>query len=174
MKKVICVDRHGNNHEVSVDKLRFRPSVYGVIIKDGALLLSKQWDGYDFPGGGIEIGEDIKSALIREVREETGMNVTVGQIVACENSFYKPLTDDTQKNGCMHSILIYYLCEIVDGELSIDHIDTNEKTYISMPEWIPFADLDKIKFYNSIDSLKVIQKALGTMRHTEIIDRLQE
>ncbi len=159
MSKVICTDRDGNTHEVSSEELRFRPSVYGVIIKDGALLLSKQWDGYDFPGGGIEIGEEIKSALVREVKEETGMDVTVGEIVACENSFYKPLLDDSHNNGCLHSILIYYLCNVIGGELSIDHIADNEKKYISMPEWIPLENVDKVKFYNSIDSMQIIQQA---------------
>ena len=70
MKKncqVTCHDINGNLFEISVDQLSFRPSVYGVIIKDGKVLLSKQWDGYDFPGGAIEPGETIHEALIREI-----------------------------------------------------------------------------------------------------------
>lgn len=159
MNTVICTDRNGDKHEVSAEKLVFRPAVYGVIIKDGKILLSKQWDGFDFPGGKIELGEDIRSALVREVKEETGMDVKVGRIVACENSFYKILPGDSKKGDALHSMLVYYLCEIVGGELSIENIDTHEKDYISMPEWIPVKDTDKIKFYNSIDSLEIIKKA---------------
>ncbi|MFA5994042.1 MAG: NUDIX domain-containing protein [Parcubacteria group bacterium] len=160
MKKVICIDRNGDKHEVSAEELVFRPAVYGVIIKDGKILLSKQWDGFDFPGGKIELGEDIKSALIREVKEETGMDVKVGRVVACENSFYKTLPGDSRKGDALHSMLVYYLCEIVSGELSIENIDIHEKDYISMPEWISLENTDKIKFYNSIDSLEIIKKAL--------------
>jgi 8-oxo-dGTP diphosphatase len=159
MKKVICTDRHGDKHEVLAENLVFRPAVYGVIVRDGKILLSKQWDGFDFPGGKIELGEDIKDALVREVKEETGMKVKVGQIVACENSFYKTLPGDSQKGDALHSMLVYFLCEIAGGELSIENIDTHEKDYVSMPEWISLDDTDKIKFYNSIDSLDIIKKA---------------
>lgn len=155
MKKVICIDRDKNQHEVAVKNLKFRPSIYGLIIKDGAILLSRQWDGYDFPGGGIELGEDIKVALIREVKEETGLDVKVGKIVTCENSFYK-----TIKNDCWHSILIYHQCEVIGGQLSIEKADEDEREYISMPEWIPLEDIEKIKFINSVDSVGIIKLAL--------------
>jgi 8-oxo-dGTP pyrophosphatase MutT (NUDIX family) len=155
MKKVICVDRDKNKYEVSVEDLKLRPAIYGVIIKDNLILLSKQWDGYDFPGGGVEVGEDIKSALVREIKEETGLDAKIGKIVTCENSFYKTL-----KGDCLHSILIYYKCEIIGGELSIENIDENEKGYIALPEWIPVGDIDKVKFYNSVDSAEIIKKAL--------------
>lgn len=163
MKKVICVDRNNNKHEVFADELKFRPSVYAIIIKDGAILLSKQWDGYDFPGGKIELGERIEDALLREIKEETGVEAKIGKIVACENSFYKTLPGDSVSGDCVHSILIYRMCDIIGGELSIDNIDENEKTYIAMPEWIPIGDIEKIKFYNSIDSIKIIKEALKIM-----------
>lgn len=155
MKKITCVDWKRNKHEVSIEDLRLRPAIYGVIIKDGAILLSKQWDGYDFPGGGVKVGEDIKDALIREIKEETGMDAKIGKIITCENSFYK-----TIKGAYLHSILIYYLCEITGGELSIKNIDEDEKDYISMPEWIQITDINKIQFYNSVDSVEMIKKAL--------------
>jgi len=155
MKKVICVDRDKKQHEVAAQDLKFRPAIYGVIIKDDAILLSKQWDGYDFPGGGIKLGEEMKDALKREVKEETGLEVEIGEIITCENSFYKTL-----KGRLLHSILIYRQCEIIGGELSIDNVDEHEKEYVSMPEWIPIADIEKIRFYNSIDSVAVIKSAL--------------
>jgi 8-oxo-dGTP pyrophosphatase MutT (NUDIX family) len=72
-KKIICKDIKGNEYAVPVEQLSFRPSVYGIIIQEGKILLSKQWDGYDFPGGGIKLGETIEQALLREVKEETGL-----------------------------------------------------------------------------------------------------
>lgn len=155
-RKVVCLDKDGNEFEVLASELIMRPSIYGVIIQDGKILLAKQWDGYDFPGGGIDRGETNVEALIREIKEETGMDAEVGELVSCESSFYK-----ASDGKYYHSILIYHLCEIVGGEFSIDGIDEAEKAYMGMPEWISLEDRERIKFYNSVDSLQVIRRAMA-------------
>jgi len=156
-KMVTCVDKDGNTSKVLVSELTMRPSVYGVIIKDEKILLVRQWDGYDLPGGGIEPGEDMHEALKREIHEETGLTAAVGKIVTCETSFFK-----WDENNYWHSLLLYYICEVVEGELSIDGIEESEKEYMhDLPEWIPLADIDQITFYNSVDSREIIRKALA-------------
>lgn len=155
MKTVICVDIHGKMHEVPADQLSFRPAVYGIIIENRKILLSREWDGYDLPGGGIKLGETINEALMREVKEETGYSVSPGKLVACEESFFKKLS----KDEFVHSILLYYFCSIQGGEASTKFFNGNEKTYMSKPEWI---DLDKIrdlKFYSSVDLVEIIETA---------------
>ena len=54
-----------------------RPSVRGIILRDGkvAMVHSLKYDYYKFPGGGIENGESFEEALIREVAEESGLQV---------------------------------------------------------------------------------------------------
>lgn len=155
-KEIVCTDLNGNTVSAPLSKLTFRPSVYGVMIEDGKILLSKQWDGYDFPGGGIDLGESINDALKREVKEETGVDVEIGRIVACENSFFKFRFEDK----CVQAIWMFYLCKRVGGELTTEFFDEHEKEYADMPEWISLDDIDKIKFYNSADSLKIIKDAI--------------
>lgn len=157
MKKIVCRDIENKTHEVSADKLFFRPSVYGIIIENNKILLSKQWDGYDFPGGGIDIHETIEEALKRECWEETGLKVGVGKIITCETSFFK--LPNVEEKYC-NSVLMYYMCKRVGGELSTANFDKHEKEYADMSEWISLDDLEKIKFYNSIDSMQIIKKAL--------------
>jgi hypothetical protein len=41
MKKVVCHDINGEKEEVEANKLQFRPSVYGILIEDGKVLLSR-------------------------------------------------------------------------------------------------------------------------------------
>jgi ADP-ribose pyrophosphatase YjhB (NUDIX family) len=160
-KEIICIDLNGNKASVPVSKLTFRPAVYGVIIEDDKILLSKQWgDGYDFPGGGIDIGESIDDALKREVKEETGLDVEIGRIVHCESSFFKFRFEDK----CVQSILMFYLCKRVGGELSIEFFDEHEKEYADMPEWINLDDVSKIKFYNSAGSMKIIKDAIELIK----------
>lgn len=154
--KVICRDLENKKHLVAIDKLVFRPSVYGVLIEDNKVFLSAQWDGFDFPGGGIEINETIEDALKREFFEETGYKIKVDEILHCQSGFYKPKFEEKYWN----TILMYYRCYRVGGKISIKNLDDYEKKYCSLPQWINIGELSKIKFYNGVNSIKLIKKAL--------------
>jgi ADP-ribose pyrophosphatase YjhB (NUDIX family) len=154
-KYVIGRDVFGKKYRISVNKLTFRPSVYGILLEKGRALVSKQFDGYDWPGGGVEINETIDQALEREFWEETGLKVKRGPINMVESSFFVPRNSTKRSN----SILIYYLVRKIAGKLSIRNADSAEKKYIDMPEWIPINRIKKIKFYNPIDNSQIIQVA---------------
>ena len=143
---------------VEADKLKFRPSIYGILIKEGRVLLSKQWDGYDLPGGGVEINETIEEAIKREFFEETGLEVEMISPIHCESSFYVPHHSKHQDDR-WNCILMYYVVRHVGGELSTDNLDESEKEYVKLAEWISLDDLDKIKFYCSVDAKKIIRRA---------------
>ena len=59
-----------------------RPSVRAIIYRDQkyAMVYSRKFNYYKFPGGGIEAGESMTDALIREVLEETGLEVIPSSI----------------------------------------------------------------------------------------------
>lgn len=154
-KKITCRHIDGTTTEVSADKLVFRPSVYGVVIKDSKVLLVPQWDGYDVPGGGIDKGESIKDALIREAKEETGFDVVPGKLLlVSEDFFIRPKTGEP-----MHSILMYYACEVVGGELSSEGFSEFEKEIAKLAEWVPLEQIASLKFYNAIDTPALIRLA---------------
>ncbi len=73
-----------------------------------------QWDGYDLPGGGVDIEEYIEEALVREVKEETGLDVLIDELVTAKNSFFT----FRKKGKHTHSIALYYTAHVVGGELS--------------------------------------------------------
>lgn len=68
---ITSIDKDGGTREVPISELVWRPAAYAIIIQDGKILMSPQWDGYDLPGGGIDIEELSTEGLIREVKEET-------------------------------------------------------------------------------------------------------
>ena len=149
---VVCSDIAGKQYTIAVEQLSFRPAVYAVIIQDERILLSKQWDGYDFPGGGINLGESNVDAVKREVFEETGLQVRVDRIVSVNNSFFKlPYAEKF-----VHSIHMYYACTVVGGELSTAHFDANEKKYAELAEWIPIAQFEQLKFYTSASAHEIL------------------
>ena len=156
MKKIDCHNKDGKIITVDASKLIFRPSIYGIIIKGDKILLSKQWGGYDFPGGGINKGETQEEALNREVKEETGLDVQVGKLVDCFDSFFRPYFLDE----FWHCHLLYYICKNPKGKISKDNFDVYEKEYADLAEWIPLNKINQLKFYNNVDSVKLIKKAL--------------
>lgn len=158
-KKVVCHDIRGKLYKVDAKKLIFRPSIYGILIKNNKILLSKQWDGYDFPGGGAELHETIEDTLKREFWEETGFKIKPLKIIHCGNSFFYSIT----KKKYWNCQLVYFTVKKISGKLSKAGFDKYEKKYADMATWIDIKNLDKIKFYNQLGnygSIKIIKQAL--------------
>ncbi len=124
MKELFSIDLHDYDSNSEVFR---RPSARGIIIKNNkiALVYSKKEKYYKFPGGGINENEDISEALIREVREETGMIVIpesireFGSVMRRQKSNYSPDTIFEQEN-------YYYFCE-AEKRLSSQELDDYEK-----------------------------------------------
>lgn len=161
MKKVTCHDIYGNLYEVDESQLKFRPSVYGVLIEDGKVLLSKQYDGYEFPGGGAELGETMKEALEREFFEETGLKVKMLEPIYSKTSFFTPAHSQKHKNEFWNCPLIYFSVKKISGELSAENFDEEEKQYADMPEWIELSEIDALKYINNgVNCPGIIRKAM--------------
>ncbi|MBD3300723.1 MAG: NUDIX domain-containing protein [Candidatus Moranbacteria bacterium] len=156
-KQIIATDIDNKRYKVDVKDLRFRPSVYAVIIKDHKVLLSKQWDGYDYPGGGLDLGESILEGLKRETFEESGVKIKPLDIVWIEDAFFR---FTYPKENFVHSILIYYKARYLKGKPTNKYMADYEKKYMGKPEWIDIKKADKIKFYNQVDNKKLLAKAL--------------
>jgi len=69
------------------------PTVGGLVIApDGSFLLlrsQRKWGGrYTPPGGKVELGETLEEAFLREVKEETGLDVVNLRFALCQNSIF--------------------------------------------------------------------------------------
>lgn len=62
-----------------------RVRVTAVVVVDGRVLLLKQDTGsgrsWSLPGGKVDPGETVREALVREMREETGLDVEMGRLL---------------------------------------------------------------------------------------------
>ena len=62
-----------------------RVAAYGLVLRDGQILLTRLAsrisadERWHLPGGGVDHGEDPRDALVREIREETGLDAEVGE-----------------------------------------------------------------------------------------------
>lgn len=162
MKQIISKDIDGKEYKVNVADLSFRPSVYGVIIENNKVLLLKQFgDGYDFPGGGIELHETVLEALVREYWEETGLKIEPKELLECQTAFHRFRVLKQSKNA----ILLYYICKKIGGQLSKENFDGWEEKNCDLAEWVDIDKIEDIKFYNSVDSIAIIKKAIEIIKN---------
>lgn len=92
---------------------------------------------WDTPGGSLDFGEDLIKALIRESKEEVGLDIKVGQLIYCHNSVYK---------NTHHWFTLIYQCEIVgDEKITLDPNEHQEYRWVTLKE---LQQLPKIDFLN--------------------------
>jgi ADP-ribose pyrophosphatase YjhB (NUDIX family) len=106
--------------ETDVTKAReLRPGVAGVIQNGaGRILLQRRSDNglWALPGGSVEIGESVREAIVREVREETGLSVEVVRLIGVYSDPRTQLVRYPDGN-VVHYISSLFACRIVAGEL---------------------------------------------------------
>ena len=82
----------------------------GVLVKNNWVLVrDKNGSAYALPGRHIKIGETLEAGLVREYKEETGVDIEVKRLLWSEECFW-------EWNGKLaHNIAFYYLIEECDG-----------------------------------------------------------
>jgi 8-oxo-dGTP pyrophosphatase MutT (NUDIX family) len=106
-------------------------SVKAVVIhQDRVLVLLNERNEWDLPGGRPDPGEDYRTALKREVREETGLEVEVSE--ALDEHLFEVLPDKLPGRFVR---ILPFACRLVGGSdivLSHEHLETR---------WLPPAKL---------------------------------
>ncbi len=159
MTHLVCVDIEGNQHRVHSDQLRWRPSVYGILIKNESVLLAKQFGKFGLPGGGMNFGEAPEEALTREIKEETGITITSSRLQSVQSDLFK--LPHINQGGFIQSVQLFYVCEFIDSELSTEGFDDHEQLYAEVAQWLPWADIDTTPMYGSCDFRKEIKQSLA-------------
>ena len=97
------------------------------------VLLTRRVDNHQWclPGGHMEPGETVTEACIREVWEETGLNVEVKRLagVYSNPNRYIQYADGNK----FHSVALNFEVVVVDGKLATSN-ETTEFGYFSLPE----------------------------------------
>ncbi len=99
---------------------RPRLAVRGIILRENRLLMVNAWPGGKSdllcaPGGGVEVGQSLPDNLKREVHEETGLCVDVGDVVLV-NEFHDP-------DRAFHQVDVYFRCILLSGDPFADWTD---------------------------------------------------
>jgi len=103
----------------------------GVIADNNKVLITRRAPkenfagGWEFPGGKIEVNETPQDCLVRELKEELNIEVSIGKLC----------TEVTQDYGNMNINLIAYYCTIVNGKIQM--------TVHDKYKWVKINDLLK-------------------------------
>ncbi len=99
------------------------------IFKDNKILLTHENNGtWSLPGGWCDVLESVKSNTVKEVKEETGLDVEAVKIISIQdrNKHNKP---QYAYGVCK----VFVLCNIIGGKF-IKNIETTETKYFSLEE----------------------------------------
>jgi mutator protein MutT len=106
--------------------------------EEGHILLLRRSDGdnlWGFPGGGMELGERAADAVVREVREEIGLEVEpvalIGIYSSPEYTFAYPNGDQ------MQPVTIFFECRVMEGELRPDMEEIIGACYFGPEDELP-------------------------------------
>ncbi|GGK81665.1 NUDIX domain-containing protein [Rufibacter glacialis] len=129
-----------------------RVRVCGLLVQNNTLLLAchKAAFGSGFfwmpPGGGLDFGEKVKDCLVREFREETGLEVEVGRFLYLNEFLRSPL----------HAIELFFEVKLVKGTLALG----------SDPEHASHAQLlEDVKFLSIRDMFQLKRDELHPILH---------
>ena len=114
---------------------RFTIRVYGILMdRDRRILLSDEFIRGDyftkFPGGGLEFGEGTRDCLKREFREETGLEVTIGEHIYTTDYFQVSAFRSTDQ-----IISIYYHVHPEDP-LALQHLPVKQIPFDFAPHQV--------------------------------------
>lgn len=120
--------------EIPIEKLEMRVAAYGILKNNNQVLLVKdKWaHKWELPGGGIKIDESLENAVIREFKEETGIDVKVVRFATYKEGYLY----QNDKDLAWRTFRFYFILEKIGGTIKMkgNEKDVEEVAYINIKD----------------------------------------
>ena len=125
---------------------RFSVRVAGVCVRDDHVLLhtGEGTDFWSLPGGRCEMGEPTAETLRREMEEETGLEVVVGDLLWLMEHFY------TDAGKAFHELGFYYRMELpadAPSPQAQPEFSGMEGAHYLLFRWFPLTEIANLRLY---------------------------
>jgi 8-oxo-dGTP diphosphatase len=133
--------------------IRLRACV--AVIEDYKILLVPHFNTdvgpiqWHIPGGGVEFGETLQQAAVREFAEETGLHVECGTLVG--------IHEQIKPDGSWHSVSHVFAGRIVGGAIKSEMSSYGERR----AQWFTQVQLNDVKYYPTA----MVDKAFVSSTH---------
>ena len=122
---------------------RVRIAAYAWVEREDAVLLVRMSPGgmgagqWTLPGGGLDFGEEPELGVLRELREETGLDGRVEGLLGVLSVMLAP--DETKSGHRIQNIGVLYRVAVTGGDL---RNEVDEST--DLAAWVPFAEVGEL------------------------------
>ncbi len=143
------------------EKGKFNYRVGAIIINEGKLLMVRNFRSsyYYSVGGRVKFNETCDHAIIREVKEELGVDMEIDYIAY----FHENLFDDEDTKEHFHEIALYYVMKPIKDWSKINCNSFVEEDRVKEHlEWLPIDRLSEFSAYPAFfaTELKVLSKEM--------------
>lgn len=135
--------------------MAFNIRIYGVLINENKEVLLSDEYRYGkkftkFPGGGLEQGEGIKDALIREFKEELGLDIKVNELIYLTD-FYQvsAFNEDDQIISIYYTVSLKDAVEIKTTKIPFDFKEGKNESH----RWKKLSELTELDVTFPIDKI---------------------
>lgn len=116
----------------------------GLVVKEDKILIVKRSEPelkavhlkWEFPGGKVDFGETPEEAVVREIKEETGVTARVKRLLPIAQTVYWDYEWGTQQ-----TLLFAYECGFVNEEKRISDHHVEETRWVNIEDFIKYESL---------------------------------